>query len=166
MDEARQALAFSSGLEPQERLVVEAEYQSRMGQWRKAADLYGALFQRRGDNPNYGLRWAEAEVEAKSPKRAQAVIETMRHLPTPSGNDPRIDLAEAELANSLGDFHRWQSLASQAVDKTKENGSKHLTAHALVTEASAFFFLDDTDNARTRAEQARNFYIETGDRDG
>jgi tetratricopeptide (TPR) repeat protein len=166
MDEASQALAFSSGLEPQERSVVEAEYHARMGQWRKAADLYGALFQRRGDNPNYGLRWVEAEVEANTPKRAQAVIDTMRHLPTPSGNDPRIDLAEAELANSLGDFHRWQSLASKAVDKAKENGAKHLTAHALVTEASAFFFLDDIDNARTRAEQARNFYIETGDRDG
>jgi serine/threonine protein kinase/tetratricopeptide (TPR) repeat protein len=166
MDEARQALTFSNSMEPQERALVEAEYHTRMGQWRKAAELYGALFQRHGDNPDYGLRWVEAEVEANNPKGAQSVIDTLRHLPTPSGNDPRIDLAEAELANSLGDFHRWQSLASKAVDKAKENGAKHLTAHALVTEASAFFFQDDIDNARTRAEQARNFYIETGDRDG
>ena len=55
-----------------------------------------------------------------------ATIDSLPKIPPPSGNDLRIDLAEATAADQLGDLRREEAAAAKAVEKGRKLGSEVL----------------------------------------
>ena len=95
------------------------------------------------DNVEYGLRLAGAQTRANKGKDALATVVELRNLPAPARDDPRIDLAEAAAAFSLGNFKLEQASAEKAASKAQTLGSGLVLARAEREQAKALFYQDD-----------------------
>jgi eukaryotic-like serine/threonine-protein kinase len=94
--EAQHAMELSKGLPEEDRLLVEGQYQRASGDWPKAVEAYGALYKLFPDRVDYGLLLASAESKTSMDAAAQTLAQ-LRRLPSPAGNDPRIDIAEGTI---------------------------------------------------------------------
>lgn len=164
--EAKKAFELSAGLSREEKLWVEGRYRENTKDWNAAIDRYRTLFSFAPDNIDYGLRLVQAQTKASKLADAKLVLAALRKLPPPMRDDPRIDLAEASIAESSGDFKQEQLAAARATAKGKEQGARLLTARALRTEAWAHVNLGQHSEATSKAEQARLLYEAAGDHNG
>ena len=154
--EAKQAFDLSSKLSRGNRLLVEGRYHAASRDWEKAIEIYRALFEFFPDNLDYGLALADAQVSGEKGSDALATIETLRRLPAPVRNDPRIDLAEGHAAESQGDYRRSFLCSTRAAEKARASGASLLRAHALLDQAWAAENLGDFGNVSPAIEEARN----------
>lgn len=79
------------------QLLVEGRYRELSKDFPGAVEAYRSLWKFFPDESDYGLRLASAQTKASLPKDALLTIAQLRKLPRSSGNDPRIDLAEASV---------------------------------------------------------------------
>jgi tetratricopeptide (TPR) repeat protein/TolB-like protein len=163
---ARRAYELSANLSREERLSVEARHREGAGEWAKAAEIYGALYAFFPDNVDYGLRLAAAQASAGKAREALDSLAALRSLPAPSSDDARIDLAEAAVAQSFGDFKRQQFAAGRAAAKGTAQGARLLLARARLLEAYALERLGELSKATVAGHDARKIYQEAGDRGG
>jgi eukaryotic-like serine/threonine-protein kinase len=163
---AQQAFALSSKLAREDQLNVEALYRQTLHDWKKAAEIYKALFRFFPDNLDYGLRLAEAQVGAGLGNDALQGIEALRGLPAPAREDPRIDLAEAMAARTLGDYRRAGTAAAEAIRKGEAAGMRSVVARASIQQAIAQGYTGNVNKALTSAQAAEAVYRSTGDRGG
>jgi DNA-binding winged helix-turn-helix (wHTH) protein/tetratricopeptide (TPR) repeat protein len=126
--EAQRAVDLSALLSQEERLLVEGEYQVTLSNWPKAAAAYQTLFNLFPDSLDYGLRLASVQQRLK-PADALATLAKLRHLPAPTGDDPRIDMGEAS-AWMNQDIAKAQAAAKRAIEKGTAQGSHLLVARA------------------------------------
>jgi DNA-binding winged helix-turn-helix (wHTH) protein/tetratricopeptide (TPR) repeat protein len=165
-DEARKALDLSSSLPRGERLLVEGRYREISRNWEDAIVVYQTLFQFFPDNLEYGLALADAEVSGGKGKDALLAVGALRNLPHPLRDDPRIDLAEARAAESMGDFRRVEASAARAAQKAQAAGTTLLLAPAQAIQAWASVNLGEPDRAMAMATEAGKIYAAVGDRNG
>jgi DNA-binding winged helix-turn-helix (wHTH) protein/tetratricopeptide (TPR) repeat protein/TolB-like protein len=165
-DEAKKAFDLSSSLPRGERLLVEGRYREISKDWGNAIVIYQALFQFFPDNVEYGLALADAEVSAGKGKDALVTLGALANLPHPLRDDPRIDLAEANAAESVGDFRRVETSAARAAEKGQAAGTSLLLASARAIQAWAFENLGELDQAMAMATEAGRIYTTVGDRKG
>ncbi|HEV2717588.1 MAG TPA: hypothetical protein VGU64_20135, partial [Terriglobales bacterium] len=137
---ARKALSLSNGLPEDERMEIQGRYYELSHDWTGAIGVYGHLWQDFPDDIESGLKLAAAEISSGNTNEALGVLSNLRSLPAPSGNDPRIDLAEASIAARAGDYKRQRALAQQAASKAQATGARLLLARAKLVEGWA---LDD-----------------------
>jgi eukaryotic-like serine/threonine-protein kinase len=165
-EEASRALELSGSLSQEERRLLEARYSETVKDWNKAIDIYRALWTVFPDDPEYALHLAAAQTAARRGKDALATIEELRRLSLRISGDPRIDLAEAQAAEVLGDLKREQVLAAQSAAKAKAQGTRPLMARALLSESWALDNLGQFDAAIQAAEEARYIFASVGDKAG
>jgi len=165
-DEARRAFDLSGNLSREERLSVEGRYRETAGEWDKGIAIYGALLAFFPDNVEYGLRLATAQNTGGKGEAALATLAKLRSLPPPASEDPRVDLTEAAVAQSLGDFKREQAAASRAATKGNAQGARLLVARARLREAYALDRLLEVSRAAAAVEEARRIYADAKDRGG
>ncbi len=165
-EEAQRALDVSTGLPREQRLAVEARYREMAGEWDKAIEIYGALLAFFPDNVEYGLRLASAQSTGGRGDDALATLDRLRRLPAPAPRDARIDLAEAVVAQSRGDFKRQLAAARRAANEGNAQGARLLVAQARMREEYALDRLGEVHKATIAAEEARRIYAEAGDRVG
>jgi len=165
-EEAKMAFDLSSGLSRQERFWVEGRYREAAHEWDKGEDLYHSLWQTFPDNIEYGLRLASVQMAGGKNKDASTTLEGLRKLPPPAGDDPRIDLAEADVANYMTDFKRQLAVAERAAQKGRSQGARFIVAMALVAEGRAWRSLGEPDKSLTSLVEARKLYEGVGDRAG
>lgn len=127
-NEVELARALSERLGPEEHLLVEGQYYSLMEDRPKAIDVYRKLFAQFPDSLDYGLRLADEQRWVNTEATLQT-LDTLRHLPVPAGEDPRIDLIEAR-AWTNKDFVNAQAAAHRAVEKGTAHGSHQLVSRA------------------------------------
>jgi tetratricopeptide (TPR) repeat protein len=163
-EEARSAFDLSKDLPREQQLWIEGRYREFSKEWKKASDVYRTLYTFTPDNLDYGLRLAAAEDGGGNSKDSLATVASLRNLPSPERDDPRIDLAEADAAESLSDFHRAQQLAESAARKGEAHGAPLLTARALQRECYAFKGLSQIPQAKDACESARAIASKLGDR--
>jgi eukaryotic-like serine/threonine-protein kinase len=164
--ETQRAFELSANLSREERLAVEGRYREASGDWAKAAGIYATLFAFFPDDIEYGLRLSAAQNIAGKGREALDSVAKMRGLPPPASEDPRIDLAEAAVADSLGDFRRAQAASSRAAAGGVARGARLLVARAQLREAYALDRLGRIAEASRAGEEARRIYAEAGDRAG
>ncbi len=164
--EAKNAFDLSATLSREERLWIEGRYREITKDWNMAIDRYRVLFSFAPDNVEYGLRLIQAQTKASKPAEARTILQSLRALPPPVRDDPRIDLAEASIEESQGNFKQEQLAAARATAKSREQAARLLTARALRTEAWALVNLGQNDEAARKAKQAQALYAATGDRNG
>jgi len=163
---AKSAYELSSSLSREDRLLIEARYREASKEWDNAADSYRTLFGFFSDNLEYGLLLSRAQRRGGKGKEAFATVESLRRLPPPAGNDPRIDLAASEAWRSLGDFKQGQAFAAQAVQKARAENAKLVLAHALYYQGFALENLGNANGAMSAVEEAGRIYQSVGDRYG
>ncbi|HXK11057.1 MAG TPA: protein kinase [Vicinamibacteria bacterium] len=164
--ETQRAYDLSAGLSREDRLAVEGRYRETSGEWARATEIYGALVAFFPDNVEYGLRLAGAQNTAGKGREALDTLAKMRGLLPAAAQDPRIDVAEALVAQSLGDFRREQAAAGRAATKGAARGAGLLVARARLLEAYALDRLGQIQEAAGAAEDARRIYAAAGDRGG
>ena len=161
--EAKQALDLSAGLSRERRLLIEARYRETIGERDRAVEIYGALFRFFPDNLDYGLRLSIAQTAAGKGQDALSTLATLRKLPPPTRDDPRIDLQESMAAESLGDFHKTEQLAAAAVEKGERQGASLLAARARFQRGWALERLGQLQQATAVLSQAEHEFTRAGD---
>ncbi len=165
-EEAKKAFELSGQMSRQDRLLLEARYRQTNREWEKAIEPYRTLFNFFPDNLDYGLGIASAQRQAGKAKDALITVQALRKLPSPIGDDPRIDLAEARTAFSLGDFKREQEAAGTAAQKARALGASFIVSAAQLDQCWAFQRLGAYKEAVATCEEARMTYTRTGDLEG
>jgi tetratricopeptide (TPR) repeat protein len=162
-DEARRAFDLSQKLPREDRLVVEASYRQMSGDWDRAVEVYRGLLVFFPDHLDYGLSLAAAQSDSGRGRDALATVDTLRRLPAPASDDPRIDLAEAEAARTLTDFQRQEKAAQQAATKARAQRQLLLLAQARLAEGRALVNLGRLGEAQGACEEARGVFNAAGD---
>lgn len=162
--EAKLAFDSSGGLPREERLLVEGRYRDIGKQWDDAIRIYSALFTFFPDDIGYGIDLSTSLKSAGRRSEALATLDTLRKTSPDGRTDPRIDLAEADIAQSLGDFKREREAALRAAATGADQGSRLTVARARYLEGWASFNLGDADRALAAGEEARATFLATGNR--
>ena len=124
--EGQRALELSTQLSQEQRLLVEGQYRTGIEDWPKAVEAYRSLFHLFPDNLDYGLLLAAAQTHVKV-SEALATLAVLRRLPSPMGEDARIDVTEASAWINT-DFNQARVAAKRAIAKARAQGSHVLVA--------------------------------------
>jgi serine/threonine protein kinase/tetratricopeptide (TPR) repeat protein/TolB-like protein len=154
--EAKKALDLSAGLPRESQLLIEGRARELSNNYPEAIEVYRALWQFFPDDLDSGLRLSAAQTKASLAKEAMLSIVQLRALPEPNRSDPRIDLAEANASDSLGDFQRMLQAASQAGEKARQRRSRLLLAQAKEKEGWAWERLGSLDKAIDAYSESRD----------
>jgi DNA-binding winged helix-turn-helix (wHTH) protein/tetratricopeptide (TPR) repeat protein len=163
--EAEEARKLAPPLSQEDRLLVEGQYWRAMQNAQRTVESYQALFRLFPDNLDYGLLLATAQI-VTSPPDALRTLATLRRLPPPAGDDPRIDMTEASAWISQ-DLGKAQAAARLAISKAKAQGS-----HAIVARTYGFLCQQEVgigvsvDDAISDCELGRQSAEAAGDRNG
>ena len=157
-EESKRAYDLSGRLSREQRLAIEGRYWQDAHEWGKASDSFHQLWNLFPDNIDYGLSLAAAQTAGGAAKQALATIDSLRKLPLPQREDPRIDYAEAMAAISLGDFKRGVAAATQAVSRGNSRGAQLLVAKTRIQQARALFNLGQPDKAKESLDDARRIF--------
>jgi tetratricopeptide (TPR) repeat protein len=164
--EASKAVDLSTNLSREEQLSIQGQYRAATKEWNKAVEIYGELFSLFPDDIDYGLSLANSQTNDGKSQDAITTLDALRKLPPPVGDDPRIDLAEAFAADTLGDYQRELKAARVAVNKGNASGSRFVVARALRTEGVALRARGENKAAMAILEQATDLFAALGDRGG
>lgn len=162
--EAQKAFTLSDISAPENRLLVEARYRQTSHQWDQAVNLYKKLWHDFPDDLEYGLDLAKAQTYASKGKDALVTIQMMRKLTPPNRDDPRIDLAEAYAADSLGNLDLQKTAATKAAEKAQAIGGRMLLAKARTAEGKVLFYQNNYGGALKMFKEAQAIYEQVGDR--
>lgn len=154
-EEDGKALTLAGSLSSEDRGVIQGRLYEFSSQWDKAATYYLSLHTLSQDDIEYGLREANAQTRGENPKAALATIAELRATPGPAGQDPRIDLAEADAAEMMGDFKEEETAAARAADKANQLGMRRVAADAEWHRCTALVNQGES-AAKTQCEKARD----------
>ena len=160
--EADAALKRAAGLPRESRLVIEAQAHAEHDRYLQAAEIYQALSRFYPDDLDYALRTSSARVYGGEPKEALALIESLKK----TWRDPRVDLAEAEAAETASEYPRSRAAATRAIKAADARGLRLLAARARIMEGWALLRMSQLPAARVAFEDARTRYEKAGDRAG
>ncbi|MBP7587124.1 MAG: protein kinase [Thermoanaerobaculia bacterium] len=161
---ASEARKRAGKLSRSDQLLVEGLERRLSRDWPRAIEIAATLWRFYPDDLEQGLRLAQVELEAGESKAALATIAELRRMPPPSGEDPRIDVVEAQTAAALSDFHRQLAVAARAAARAESAGSRSILARALFEQGAAERKLGDSDRAAGHLETARRIAADLGDR--
>ena len=165
-DSARRAYETSGRLPRQDRLWVEGRHHEAARRWDEAVKIYRVLCGFFPDNLEYGLRLAGAQTAGGEARDALVTLEGLRKLPSPAGDDPRVDIAEADASAALPDFQRMATSARRAAEKAGAREARLLLAEARAREGWALHNLGQPAEATAALEQTLGVYAGVGDRGG
>lgn len=165
-DEAQRALSLSSGLPREEHLLIEARAYELSAQTAQASEAYRTLWKFFPDNVDYGLSLIRAQIAGGKAMEAKATLEQLRQVSASDVDGARIDLMDAGIAYSLGDFKQQQVMAAKAAEEAKAVGAKLLMAQSLRMEAVAWERLGQKQKTLDLVQQTTGLFIAAGDRRG
>jgi tetratricopeptide (TPR) repeat protein len=154
----RRAFELRAPLPRPDQLFVEARFRAWSFEWERAIELYRALFTVFPDRVDVGLRLVTAQVSAGEGDAALETVETLRALPPPQGEDPRIDLAEGEAAWAASDWDRHLRAARQARAKAEQLGLVALSAEAACEEGWSHRYRGALDDAAAAGERCLSLW--------
>ncbi len=161
--EAKLALQYARGLPPETALAIQGQYRETLSDWSGAAAAYRTLRNLFPDNLNYGLRLASAQLHL-NPADAASTLGSLRKLPSPVGDDPRIDLMDASVMIYY-DLPKARAAAERAISKASAQGATLMVARGygvLCQQGSSGSA--SIDQSISECMLARNSYLSAGDR--
>ncbi len=163
-DEARQAFDLSSHLSRENQLIVEGRYREFAREGARAMDVYQALATYYPGELEYGLRLVRSRIKFGKEAETAATIASLRAIPAPYKEDPRIDLVEAEAAENRGDFKAELKAANQAMQKAEFRKNRFLVAKGQLKACWALDYLGDREKALQLAKEAQKTFQSLGDK--
>jgi tetratricopeptide (TPR) repeat protein len=166
MDEAKRATELSGELSRPDQLSIEARYRETIHQKARSVEIYKTLFQLFPDDIEYGLRLADLQTGIGKGTEALETVRALHKLPDPMGKDPRIDLAEANAASSLGNYQLGMKAAAQAVQQAEADGTRSIVALAYLRQGVALRHTKDFERAKQSFQSAIALYQALGNQLG
>jgi DNA-binding winged helix-turn-helix (wHTH) protein/tetratricopeptide (TPR) repeat protein len=163
--EAKKAFDLSGRLPLPDRLLIEGRYHAMWDQRARAVPNYRALFTLFPDSVDDGLLLAQAQSAAQQPNAAFDTLESLRALPTPLSDDPRIDMAEAHVFATEGDFKHELEALERARRKARAQGLPLLAAKAELGEWRPLNQSGHPEEAMRVCREALPALAQAGDRD-
>jgi tetratricopeptide (TPR) repeat protein len=163
IEESKRAFELSSALGRLDQLGIEARFRASSQQWDRAIEIYRDIFRLFPDSLEDGLNLAKAQLRGMKSADVVSTLQILRRLPKPSGNDPRIDLIEAQNAGIANDFLKTREYAHRAAIEAQSRGARYLFARARLLEGGAMQNLFDMSFYAVQTE-ARKVCEELGDR--
>jgi tetratricopeptide (TPR) repeat protein len=163
IEESRRAYELSSALGRLDQLGIEARYRASSQQWGRAIEIYQNIFRLFPDSLEDGLNLAKAQSRGLKNVDSSSTLRILRRLPKPAGNDPRIDLIEAQNTGSARDYVKTRDFARRAANEAKSRGARYLYARARLLEGGAMQSLNDPNFYAVQTE-ARTVCEALGDR--
>ncbi len=163
-DAAGRAFELAEGLSRSDRQWVEARYREANGERQQAVSIYQALWNYYPDNLEYGLQLTKAQTAIGRAGDALETVEQLRGLPTPVGQDPRIDLAAAGARRARSEYQLQQEGAARAAEGGRSLGARLLVARAREIEAGAWRDLGEPEKAMAAYAEAKRIHDEAGNR--
>jgi eukaryotic-like serine/threonine-protein kinase len=160
--EASKAVELSQNLPRRDQLLVEGRYREMQHDYPAAIEVYRTLWNFFPDDVDNGFRLASTQVEAGQAKEALATVAQLRKLAAPANQDPRLDLAEAEANELLGNFKSAQGEASAAAEQASRQGKRLLMATAKGTEAWDWDRLGEFDKAAAEYAEVQDLFLKSG----
>ncbi len=164
-DAASRAFKLSGSLPRADRLQVEGTFHEMSSEWKQAIGIWQTLATFFPDDVEYALRLANAQIVSGSAKDGLATIEDFKKR-FPAVGDPRLDLAEAQGADTLSDVKRMQAAAAAAGVAGAAQGATLLVASARLREGSAQLLAGQQEAALKLMEEGRSLYAKAGDQAG
>ena len=165
VEEGKKAFELSDSLPRAERLLVKARYHEVSKQWDQAIEVYRSLFDFFPDNIDYGLDLAKAQISGGKGKDALETVASLHMLPPPLGSDARIDLVDANAADSQGDLKHALASADSAIQKARLAGASLLAADALIVRSNMLQGLGRLDEASSALNESQQMFQAAGDKD-
>jgi tetratricopeptide (TPR) repeat protein len=163
-DEAKKAFDLAANFSREDRLWIEGQYHEMTNERAKAVETYRTLFDFFPDNLDYGLRLASAQTSAAKGTDSLATVEALRKLPSPVSDDPRLDLAAAVAAASLGNYKSQEAFAGKALSKADSQGNRLLAAQASISQCSALRYVGKPAESISVCKEAVKIFDAAGDR--
>jgi DNA-binding winged helix-turn-helix (wHTH) protein/tetratricopeptide (TPR) repeat protein len=160
--EAKQALALAGSLSRAQQLEIAAGLGEARNDWPAAIDTYRSLFAFFPDSLEYGLSLARTQVAGGRAAEALAAVATLRRLPAPARDDPRLDLAEAAASGALSDWRRQLACARRAAATARSQQLPWLLGDALLDEAAATASLGQPELAAKARQEALAIFRQLG----
>jgi len=142
-DESRRAYDLATSLGRLDQLGIEARYRMSAQQWDRAIEIYQSIFRLFPDSLDDGLNLARAQMRGMKIADSISTLRILRRLPKPAGNDPRIDLMEAQNAGLARDYTKTREYARRAADEAKARGAQYIFARARLLEGGAMQTIGD-----------------------
>jgi DNA-binding winged helix-turn-helix (wHTH) protein/tetratricopeptide (TPR) repeat protein/TolB-like protein len=161
-EQAERAVQLSAALPKQERLAIEARAAEAKKDWSRASEIYRSLWTFYPDNLEYGLRLASALSSRGRGNEALAMMADLRKLGAPAGEDPRIDLAEAQIAKRLSSFAIEARAAKAAEAKGRKSGESQVVAQALMLQGDGLILVGRSGEAIPLLSEARDLFAAAG----
>jgi len=163
VEQAQRAFELSKNLGREESLAIEGRLRAMQKDWKKAAEVYGVLHGFAPDELEYGIRLSQARSTAGDQTEARAAIRDLRALPAPLSADPRIDIADAEIAKVRGDGAATARFSQLAIAKGEKRGATLLVARAQLLLGWALRISGRYEAAVATLESAKATYAKHGD---
>lgn len=161
--EAKRALDLSANLPQTQKLIISGAYHLSSGKMDEAAADYRSLYAFYPDCIDCGLFLSTAQIQGGHPQEALATLQSLRKLPSPASDDPRIDFNE-QWAVSADDRSRQYALLEITAAKASSRGEKLLYARAKLAECANLLFVGRPTEAMATCKDARSVFRALGDR--
>jgi eukaryotic-like serine/threonine-protein kinase len=162
--EAQQARQLARDLTQEDRLLIEGQYWRSIPDWPKAVQAYRDLFHLFPDSLDYGLLLATAQLNVQT-SAALETLATLRRLPSPAGEDARIDMTEASAWISQ-DLGKARAAAISAIEKGRAQGNAALVSRTFAFLCQQSAVAPSAQQALADCENARQSAVAAGDRNG
>jgi eukaryotic-like serine/threonine-protein kinase len=162
-DELTQAAALATHLRLEDRRQIEAQLREIQGDPAGAAAIYAELWSYYPDSLDYGLDLARSQASAGQGALAMATLDRLHRLPPPGDVDPRIDLAEAEVAVAVSSFEKARVAAVRAARRARGQQAQLLVARSRYCEGVALRFLGRLPEAEAAGGEASRIAARGGD---
>ena len=157
-------MELSHALSRTEQMMIEVRYHEATLAWERAIEVAKTLHELFPDNLDYGLRLAMVQSEGGQPRDALATVAALRRMPPPLGDDPRIDLAEAQAHSDLGDGVAAERAARIAITRAEAVGATSIAARAQIHLAWMHLENGESDRGVALLEAIKPRAVELGDR--
>jgi tetratricopeptide (TPR) repeat protein/tRNA A-37 threonylcarbamoyl transferase component Bud32 len=162
VEEAKQAVKLAAGLPRHERLFIEGISHSVAGDHATAITELEALHAEIPNDEETSLLLSEEYASAGRPQEALNAAARLRQTTLSPAGRQRLDLVEAQVAESAGDFDAALRASQRAIAGADAVDSKSARARARYAECRLLDILKRTAEARAACEETRRIANELG----
>ena len=161
--EAKRAMDLSGSLSRENVLAIEAQYRNSTHETARESEIYKTLFNFYPDNLEYGFSLAKSQYFNARFQEANVTLDALQRLPSPQGDDPRIDFVRSAVADRTGDYKKALTLAERVELRAQQRGARRMAAQALTTQCNLQSRLGDAAKARAACDKSRAIFSDVGD---